>query len=75
MEISLPNKIIKNEEYLQAVKDYHDCITYEFNRIKFDKQFDNYLKDPNYNKNCLNQANELKKIINDGGLEYDNFKN
>ena len=74
MDISDPTPIIKNKEYLATLATFRECIAIEFDKIKRDDNFDGYLSDPKYNKACFKYAEALKNIINNGGLDYDNFK-
>ncbi len=68
-----PSKVIKNKEYLKALVEYVDCVDIVFNQIKLKRNFDHIINAPQNSKECFSQAEELKKIINNGGLDYDNF--
>ena len=73
MEQISKNQVIKNRQYESALNEYLECIKIEFNKIKRSDNFDSYLHNSSWNKACLNQANEIKNIINNGGLDYDQF--
>jgi hypothetical protein len=75
MEISFKNKIIKNDDYLRAKDDYLKCTKNTFDRIKLNSDFDDIINSPANSKICKYQIEELKKIVLEGGLDYENFKN
>ena len=66
--------LTKNEKYLIAQGDYLDCIDHRFDEVKRDhKKFHQIIYSPMGDKLCAIQYNELSKIINGGGLDYDQF--
>jgi hypothetical protein len=75
MEISFQNKLIKNNDYLKARDNYLKCTKNTFDRIKFSNDFDSFINSPSNSQICKYQIDELKKIVLEGGLDYENFKN
>lgn len=67
------NEVIKNLDYLRAMKQYKYCINNNFKKIQFDHNKFNSFINQNADKVCGTQFNTLKEIIDNGGLDYENF--
>jgi hypothetical protein len=67
--------IIKNDAYNKALKKYVLCAEHTFQSLKNDHVgLNNFINSREVETKCKNHFDELKKIVSEGGLDYDNFK-
>jgi hypothetical protein len=65
---------IKNQPYLIALRDYNLCIDLKFKKFRDDhEKLNHYIENRALKSSCHQHAEILKKIVNEGGLEYDNL--
>lgn len=68
------NAIVKNEEYLNALGKFVNCVSINFENMKRDHvKFDKFINSKEAQNVCKKYSDELKRIVNEGGLDYDNF--
>jgi hypothetical protein len=66
--------LIKNKEYYNAVSKYSNCVNINFENLKRDHiKFDQFINSNEGRNLCKNYIDEIKKIVNEGGLDYDNL--
>ncbi len=67
-------QIIKNEEYLHNLGKFANCIKINFENLKRDHvKFDKFINSQEAQNVCKKYSDELKRIVNEGGLDYDNL--
>jgi len=70
----MSHHIIKNQEYVKTLEKYINCVSINFENFKRDHvKFDKFINSSEAKNLCKNYSEEIKRIVNEGGLDYDNF--